>query len=118
MFAKSVSIHKDTRRIVTIAVVAIVVIAAVLRVAHNRSGVPFAVGVDEPQVMDRAVAMMKSGDFNPHFFDWPSLTIYIQFLVAAVSFLVGSMRGLWNNLDQVSAAEFYVAGRSITALFG
>ena len=41
-----------------------------------------ALGVDEPEVMERAVRMMKTGDFNPHFFDYPSLYMYVQAVVA------------------------------------
>jgi hypothetical protein len=97
---------------------AIVTFGAMLRYWHLRSGVPYSLGVDEPEIMDRAVRMMKTADFNPHFFDWPSLTIYLQVVVSCVSFLWGAMHGTWNNLDQVSASNFYLAGRSLTAALG
>ena len=45
-------------------------------------------GVDEPEVMERAVRMMKTGDFNPHFFDYPTLYMYVQAVVAVVRFAV------------------------------
>ena len=32
--------------------------------------------------MERAVRMMKTGDFNPHFFDYPTLYMYVQAVVA------------------------------------
>jgi hypothetical protein len=98
--------------------VLIVTIAAGLRFKYLDAGVPYAVGIDEPQIMDRAVAMMKSGDFNPHFFDWPSLTIYLNLIVACASFLKGAMGGLWQHLDEVSPADFYVHGRMLTAALG
>lgn len=101
-----------------IVLAAIVVCAAVLRFWQIGSGVPFSLGVDEPEIMDRAVRMMKTADFNPHFFDWPSLTMYLQLAVSCVSFLWGSMHGAWNNLDQVSAANFYLPGRALTAALG
>jgi 4-amino-4-deoxy-L-arabinose transferase-like glycosyltransferase len=91
---------------------------AALRFWHLRSGVPYSLGVDEPEIMDRAVRMMKTADFNPHFFDWPSLTIYVQAAVACISFLWGAMHGAWSNLDQVSSAQFYLAGRTLTAALG
>ena len=103
---------------ITVAIVAIVIFAAGLRLAHNRTGVPYAVGADEPQIMNRAFQMMKSGDFNPHFFDWPSLTIYLQLLATCGAFLVGAMQGAWGNLDQVGPGDFYVVGRSVTAMLG
>ena len=48
----------------------------------------FAIGVDEPQIMERVVRMMKTGDFNPHFFDYPSLYIYVQLVVAVLRYLL------------------------------
>jgi 4-amino-4-deoxy-L-arabinose transferase-like glycosyltransferase len=95
-----------------------VLAAAILRLWNVGAGIPYAVGVDEPQIMDRAVRMMKTGDFNPHFFDWPSLTIYLHFAVACVTFLIGAMRGYWSNLDQIGPMDFYLPSRTLTALAG
>lgn len=100
------------------AAAAIVLVAAAMRVWNIDSGIPYAVGVDEPEIMERAVRMMKTMDFNPHFFDWPTLTIYVEFVVSCLAFLAGSMRGLWSNLDQVTAANFYEVGRLVGAAFG
>src|SRR4029453_18947300 len=99
-------------------VAGILIVAAALRLAYVRAGVPYAVAVDEPQIMERVVGMMKTADFNPHFFDWPSLTTYLQLMLACLSFLWGAMHGSWTSLDQVTASNFYVAGRCLTALLG
>lgn len=96
----------------------ILVGAAALRFWNLGAGIPYAVGVDEPQIVERAVRMMKTGDFNPRFFDWPSLAIYLQLLMSVVTFLLGSMRGLWSHLDQIGPADLFLAGRTLTALFG
>jgi len=96
----------------------IVVAAAFLRLAHIGSGIPFAVAPDEPQIMIRVAQMLKTGDFNPHFFDWPSLTFYLNLVVSCVVFLGGAMRGLWSGLGQVGAPELYFSGRVFTALLG
>jgi len=100
------------------AAVSIVVAAAALRLWHIGAGIPYAVGPDEPQVMNRVVHMMKTGDFNPHFFDWPTLTFYLNLAVSCLTFLAGAMRGAWSHLDQVSAADLFLAGRQFTALAG
>lgn len=96
----------------------VVAVAAYLRFRHLDAGIPHAIGIDEPQIMERAVAMMKSGDFNPRFFDWPSLTIYLQLAVACFTFLMGAMDGIWRNLDHVGPADMYLNGRALTASFG
>jgi len=100
------------------AVVGIVLLAAAARLWNIGAGIPNGVGQDEPHIMDRVVRMMKTGDFNPHFFDWPSLTFYLNLIVTVGAFVLGSMRGAWSHLDQVSADQFYLAGRQFTALIG
>ena len=102
----------------TLLFAAILIAAALLRFVGLTSGIPYAVGVDEPQVLNRAVIMMKTGDFNPHFFDYPALYIYVQLAVAIVRFMAGAAQGYWHSLDQVTAADFFLWGRTATALIG
>lgn len=97
---------------------AVLITAALLRFWSLGYGIPYAVGVDEPEIMERVVNMMKSGDFNPHFFDYPGLFFYVQLPVAIVRFLVGAIAGQWHSLDQVSAGHFYLWARAVTAAFG
>ena len=92
--------------------------AALLRFWALPHGVPFSVQVDEPEVMLRAVRMMKTGDLNPHFFDYPTLYMYLQAVVATARFLAGAMRGEWASLAQAPAEAFYVWGRALTAIMG
>lgn len=96
----------------------VVVIGAVLRFTALGNGIPFALGVDEPEIIERSVRMMKSGDFHPHFFDYPGLYIYIQFLTACARFVVGAIGGAWANLNEAAPAEFYLWGRAVSATFG
>jgi 4-amino-4-deoxy-L-arabinose transferase-like glycosyltransferase len=102
----------------TLTLVAILAVAALLRFWGLGSGLPHAPGVDEPEVMNRAVAMMKSGDFNPRFFDYPTFYIYIQMIGATVQFLLGATAGTWRSLDDVAATDFFFWGRAITATLG
>ena len=92
--------------------------AGLLRFWALPHGVPFSVQVDEPEVMVRAVRMMKSGDLNPHFFDYPTLYMYLQALVATARFLAGAMRGEWASLAQAPHEAFYLWGRAVTAILG
>jgi 4-amino-4-deoxy-L-arabinose transferase-like glycosyltransferase len=100
-------------------IVTVLVVAALLRFWHLGSGIPFAIGVDEPEIVNRAHGMMKTGDFNPHFFDYGGLYIYLQLLVACVRFIFGAaVQGLWRSLDQSTPADFYLWGRAVTAILG
>jgi len=92
--------------------------AALLRFWALSHGVPFSVQVDEPEVMVRAVRMMKTADLNPHFYDYPTLYMYVQAVVATVRFLFGAMRGEWASLAQAPNEAFYLWGRAVTAIMG
>lgn len=92
--------------------------AALLRFWALHQGVPFSVQVDEPEVMLRAVHMMRTGDLNPHFFDYPAFYMYQQAAVAVLRFLAGAMRGEWSSLAQAPPEAFYVWGRALTAALG
>ena len=92
--------------------------AALLRFWALSQGIPSNPGVDEPEVMHRAVRMMKTGDLNPHFFDYPTLYMYMQAAVAIVRFLFGAMAGQWSSLAQVATEDFYLWARGLTAILG
>ena len=57
-----------------LALLGVLAFGLTLRLWTIGSGIPHTVGVDEPEILRRAVGMMKSGDFNPHFFDYGGLT--------------------------------------------
>ncbi len=66
----------------------------------------------------------KSFDLNPHFFNYPSLFIYIQLLGQGLLFLGMRLFGLVDStldyrvLYVLQKTPFFLLGRSITALFG
>jgi hypothetical protein len=96
----------------------ILAVAALLRFAALGAGIPHSLGAGEPDIMSRAVQMMRTGDFNPHAFNVPGLYIHVQLGVAVVRFLVGATTGEWTALDQVDTPDFYLWGRAVTALLG
>src|ERR1700730_3238542 len=64
---------------------------AALRFWNLGAGFPSRIGVDEPLIAERAIHIMRTGDFNPHFFDYPALYLYVQVLVGCVRFVTGAM---------------------------
>ena len=101
-----------------LALLLVVAIGFTLRLWNISSGVPFAVGIDEPAIMSTVVRILKSGDYNPHFFEYPTGVVYVQLGVAVVQFLSGAMRHAWYAVEQVSMADFYLWGRIVTATIG
>src|SRR5215471_9197015 len=92
--------------------------ASAARLWQLTAGVPYAVGIDEPQVVDRAIRILKTGDWNTHFFDYPSLVIYFHAAVAVVRFLWGALNAEWASLDGFTVFAIYKAGRIAAALVG
>jgi 4-amino-4-deoxy-L-arabinose transferase-like glycosyltransferase len=96
----------------------IVLSAAALRFWSLGAGLPYSPGVDEPEIMERALSMMRSGNFNPRFYDYPAFYIYVQLAVACVRFLAGAMGGEWYTLADARPEQFYLWGRAVTATLG
>jgi 4-amino-4-deoxy-L-arabinose transferase-like glycosyltransferase/tetratricopeptide (TPR) repeat protein len=58
-------------------------------------------------------------DFNPHFFHYPALTFYIQFIAQAINYGIGHLFGSYPNLDAfgLTLTPLAVTARIITVLF-
>lgn len=110
--------YGPVRRIEWIVLAAILALAAAARLWFVAAGVPHAVGIDEPQVVDRALRILHTGDWNTHLFDYPSLVIYLHADVAIVRFLWGALHGEWASLDAYSIAAVYATGRAVSAMIG
>jgi 4-amino-4-deoxy-L-arabinose transferase-like glycosyltransferase len=89
-----------------------------IRVWNIGAGIPFAVGIDEPAIMTTVVRILKSGSFNPHFFEYPTGYIYVQVGTAIVTFLFGAMSHTWKAVEQVGPGDFYLWGRVVTVALG
>src|SRR4029077_17338937 len=92
------------------AVVLLCVVAAIARLWHLTAGLPHAVGIDEPQVVDRAIRILRTGDWHTHAFDYPTLGISFKAAVGIVRFLWGALKGEWSSLDAFTIAAIYTAG--------
>ena len=99
-------------------ITAVLGLAAVARLWFLSAGVPHAVGIDEPQVVDRALRILHTGSWNTHLFDYPTLVIYLQACVQIVRFLWGALNGEWGSLDAFTITAVYAAGRFVTAVIG
>lgn len=100
---------------VTLAVVLLAAFA--VRVYGISAGIPYAVGIDEPFIVNHALQILKTGDWNPHFFDYPSLVIYIHTVVAAARFLWGAAHSEWSTLEGLQTADLYEWARWMSLVF-
>lgn len=73
---------------------------------------------DESHIVEIARNIVKTWDFNPHYFRTPTAYIYLQALVFNFIFLVGFIIGTFFSLDTLSNAFFVFGGRILSAFLG
>lgn len=62
-------------------------------------------------------------DFNPHFFNYPALTFYLQFFLQVVHYLLGNLFGAYTNVTAyqqaylVDPTSFIIIGRLSSVIF-
>ncbi|MCX6552108.1 MAG: glycosyltransferase family 39 protein, partial [Acidobacteria bacterium] len=70
---------------------------------------------DESVAIDHAIRILQ-GDFNPHFFHWPSLHLYVLALIYGADAFVRTLAGA--GADAVSFTHYALLGRGYVALAG
>lgn len=105
-------------RVPAAALLGVLVVGAALRFWALGQGLPYLVGSDEPVMAGIALQMMRTGDFNPHFFDYPGLLIYLHLAIGCARFLWGAIQGTWHALGDMTQADLILWGRAATAAFG
>lgn len=108
------------RSLLSICLLLILLLAVGVRFLGIRYGLPYAYHTDEPTIVDRALRILRTGDYNPHFFNYPSLTIYLQAVVYALYFMarVTEQTAHIVHIRDMPNHFFYLPGRLATALMG
>ncbi|UCG50805.1 MAG: glycosyltransferase family 39 protein [Candidatus Latescibacterota bacterium] len=108
-------------------VLPILLVALAVRLHKIGWGLPFVLEEATPLKMAWAMwgwGMPAGVDLNPHFFNYPSLTIYIHFVAQGILYLLMKIGGLAGSAADyharylVDPTPFYYVGRSLSALFG
>lgn len=102
----------------SIAIAAVLMLAFGLRVWGLRFGLPELFHPDEWAIVDPAMTMLRTGDFNPRDFHYPTLYTYNEAIMLAFRFLFGALKGDFTSLDAVAIPGMYTWGRLMTALYG
>ena len=119
-----------SRDLPVLIVAALVVGSFLWRVPELSIGLPYLWHWDEPQNMNNALRMYRDGNLDPHFFFYPSVTIYLQLLWLHVSHPVAVLSGIIGDASElvvgnqqeypwfVSHPWFYGSGRLFVSLLG
>lgn len=102
--------------------IAVLVLAALLRLLGLRFGLPDKLYFDEFALVNHALGFGK-GDLNPHWFEYPSLQMYVLFAVYGLVFAVGRLTGAWHGGWDFAVAYFrdptllQTISRGVTVLY-
>ncbi|WP_347986182.1 glycosyltransferase family 39 protein [Methylomonas sp. AM2-LC] len=86
----------------------------ILRLQSIRFGYPLSTHPDEPTLVNIALGILNTADLNPHFFNYPSLVIYLQTLLSALLNCVYAVF-MHGSLDTIPNIQFYMLGRGFAA---
>jgi 4-amino-4-deoxy-L-arabinose transferase-like glycosyltransferase len=102
----------------SIALAIVLAVGGALRFWNIDAGMPYRIGVDEPVIAERAIRMMRTGDFNPRFYDYPGLYIYLQLIVGCIRYVTGAMSGLWRSVSEFHPEHLFLWTRVLNAALG
>jgi 4-amino-4-deoxy-L-arabinose transferase-like glycosyltransferase len=110
-------------RLLLIFVILIVTIS--VRLIGINFGLPYATGARPDElVIIRHTLPFGTGDFNPHFFEYPSLFLYLLFIFFAIQFLLGKLLGWYHNPTDFAStvllnpSPLILIARLTVAIFG
>ncbi len=85
-FLSKISIFLKTHYF-TALLLSVILLGFILRYWYASAGLPYLYYWDEPQTASTALKMMKTGDLNPHFFNYGSMMIYSNLIVDILHYL-------------------------------
>ena len=122
-----------SKQIPLIALALIILFGGFLRLYKLDFGLelPYVAHTDEPTQYNPAIRILTTGDLNPHFFNYPSLPIYLYSAVMRAGYLVGRLLGVYQSLADLQPVrtlqmsvgvygtpQLLLLGRAASALFG
>jgi hypothetical protein len=93
-------------------------IAVAFRIWGLGYDLPYIYHPDEPLSLSIIQPIFKTGDLNPHFFQYPSVFYYINALVYIPYFLVGKILGIFTTRNDILEPITLVMGVSRAQLPG
>jgi 4-amino-4-deoxy-L-arabinose transferase-like glycosyltransferase len=118
-------------RTVVVCLLLLLVLGAGLRAWGISFGLPYLYHPDEPNKIDIAQGIFKTGDLNPHYFLKPSLFIYLNALAYVPYYALGKLLGVFQGradlvgptmlamgVGRTPLPTSVLMGRLLTMLFG
>ena len=95
-------------------VIGVALVAFALRWWGANAGLPYMYHPDEPRYVTIAQTIVKTGDLNPHFFNYPSLFVYLHAAVYVPLYMVGRLAGSLHSFADIAAPHMLTMGTTYT----
>ncbi len=82
--------------------------ALLLRVTTIRQSLPYVDHPDEPNPINYVIDMLRTGDPNQHFFQKPSLFVYLLLSALSAHYRLGLATGTYGDLRQMTVTTYLV----------
>ncbi len=100
--------------------------ALLLRALTIRQSLPYVDHPDEPNPINYVIDMLRTGDPNQHFFQKPSLFVYLLLSALSLHYRLGLAAGAYGDLSQMTVTTyvvttlpgFFVVSRWVSASIG
>ena len=89
-------------------------LALVLRLWGVEAGLPVIYHPDEPDYVRIAQRIFKTGDLNPHAFNYPSLFFYLNALAYVPFYLVSKLFGVYDGRGEIAGPVSFLQGITTT----
>jgi hypothetical protein len=109
-FKRILRLSSETHRAAgaTAALVGLLMAGYALRVWGSGFGLPaYIYHPDEPEMVERAFNILRSGNLNPGWFHYPSGYIYALAASFSAHFLAGASRGFFIFFPEQTPPDFY-----------
>ncbi len=77
------------------------VLSVLVRWPGISQGLPYAAHPDEAQLLHRGIHMLKTGDLNPHYFNYPTFPMYVHAGIASAGILQLIAEGSIKSLNEI-----------------
>lgn len=109
-----------------LAVVFFTLLGLWLRIWGQKNGLPYIIPSDENLTVDVGTHLLKTGDFDPQMYYYPSFYLYQEALIAILHFVWGSFTAVYSGLNDLpdktfaitTAPQLYLWERTYTAFWG
>ena len=117
--------HNWEQNYYIIFIVIFIVTSFFIRLAYTKTGLPYLHYGDEPHIAAAAIRMLQNGDFNPHDYLYPTLSMYLLLPIYILNYFRLMGNGSLNGLSEINTEEwfwsishpsFYLIGRILMVL--